>query len=244
MSTDLFTSVRYTIDEVTRKTTEIYNETLRDSQDLIRGNFESISPNDLAILFEWYDRLFFEGNLSREFGSRINFKLSKRMTRNGGKCTYHYRLKTYTITISTILIYNTFREEQRDILVNGVKCRDRLEAMMRIFEHELIHLIEHGLFGKSSCAADRFRELSYRIFGHTGVTHRLVTVDEAAQSVFDLNVGSKVSFRINNRKLTGIIYRITKRATVMVKDKKGHFADKDGNRYSKFYVPLKKLERR
>ena len=71
-----------------------------------------------------------------------------------------------------------------------------------------------------------------------------MTIDELAQNNLGLHVGSKVSFNMENRKLKGIIYRITKRATVMVKDKKGQFADKNGNSYSKYYVPLQNLERR
>ncbi|MBT3233037.1 MAG: hypothetical protein HN356_09490 [Calditrichaeota bacterium] len=217
---------------------------IRESQNLTRGNFDSVGPDDLALLFDKYDELFFNGNLKREFESRISFKLSKRMTRNGGKCSYYYGTKKYSITIAIVLIFATFRDKHREILVNGIKCRDRLEAMMRIFEHELIHLIEHSIYGKSSCSANRFKELSYRIFGHTGVTHRLVTIDELARNNLGLHVGSKVSFNLENRKLKGIIYRITKRATVMVKDKKGEYSNKNGNCYSKYYVPLQNLERR
>lgn len=244
MVDNYLTSVRYSRDEIATKTREIYAGMIRDSLGIIVGNFESISVKDLEMLFAKYDSLFFEGNLSKGYENRLRFKLSKRMTRSGGKCSYNYAYKTYTIAISAILIFNTFREERREILVNGIICRDRLEALMRIFEHELIHLIEHDLFGKSSCSGQRFKELSYGIFRHTDVTHRLVTIDEAARQNFDLHVGSKVFFQVENRVLKGIIYKITKRATVMVKDKKGLFMDNQGNNYSKFYVPLQKLERR
>jgi len=50
-----------------------------------------------------------------------------------------------------------------------------------------------------------------------------------------------VWFVFEGRALTGMIYAITKRATVMVEDSKGPYVDRRGRRYQKYYVPVEKL---
>ena len=120
----------------------------------------------------------------------------------------------------------------------GIVCCDRLEATMRILEHEIIHLLELVLFESSSCAQPRFRHLSHHIFGHADVTHQLVTQTERAREKFNLRRGDEVQFEFEGKVHRGIISRITKRATVMVKDSKGHYADAQGNRFMKCYAPL------
>ena len=48
----------------------------------------------------------------------------------------------YEIAISSPLMFQTFHDVQRPVRVNGLLCRDRVEALQRVFEHELIHLLE------------------------------------------------------------------------------------------------------
>ena len=54
----------------------------------------------------------------------------------------------------------------------GLVCRDRLEALQRIFEHELLHLAEFLGWGRSNCRAENFHALSRRIFAHEGAYPR------------------------------------------------------------------------
>ncbi len=92
---------------------------------------------------------------------------------------------------------------------------------MRIFEHEIIHVIEHILYDTSSCSKPSFKRLSNNIFGHTAVTHRLITQNEIADKTFNLHVGDFTSFDYEGQIFKGVVSRITKRATVMVKDPEG-----------------------
>jgi hypothetical protein len=48
----------------------------------------------------------------------------------------------YEIAVSTLLLFQTFREPGRPVVVGGLVCRDRLDALQRIMEHELLHLAE------------------------------------------------------------------------------------------------------
>ena len=126
--------------------------------------------------------------------------------------------------------------------VGGLECRDRLEALQRIFEHELLHLAEFLAWGRSSCRADNFHRLSRRIFAHEGAFHDLITPREQARAAYDIRIGDHVSFEIDGRQHAGRVNRITRRATVLVEDPRGHLFD-DGKRYLTFYVPLPLLRK-
>ncbi|HMO15123.1 MAG TPA: hypothetical protein PKD64_13155 [Pirellulaceae bacterium] len=126
--------------------------------------------------------------------------------------------------------------------VAGLHCVDRLQALLLIFEHELVHLIEFLVWHDSSCSADRFRDISYRLFGHRQSSHQLITPREAAAIEKGIQVGDFVSFSHEGQQRMGFVNYIHRRATVLVPHRLGiRYAD--GNRYAKYYVPLNQLRR-
>ena len=235
--------LKYTSREIKKKSKKIYRQILAESENFDCGNFKAIGTDDLASLFELYDLYFFNRFFHNDYREKISFRLSRRMTRAAGRIAYTKHDETYTISLSTTLISQTFHDVKREVVVNGIVCHDRLEATMRVLEHEIIHLIEWVLFGGTSCSKPRFRCLSRNIFGHTDVTHQLVTQAERAHKRFNLQVGDEAVFEHDGKTYRGVISRITKRATVMVRDSEGHFQDSKGNLYSKYYVPLQHLNR-
>ena len=125
----------------------------------------------------------------------------------------------YEIAVSSPLLYQAFADgAHRPNSVARKVCRDRLEALQRIFEHELIHLVETLGSHTSSCSGQRFQSIAYRFFGHTQHTHRLITPQERAKVQFQLGPGTSVRFRLDGQEYTGIVNRVTKRATVLVPD--------------------------
>jgi len=233
--------LQYSEEEISKRVKSIYRRTLADSENPESGNFNAISPLDLKLLFELYDHYFFDDFFNRKYSGKMTFRLSQRMTKTGGKVEYSKRDSSYRITLSSFLIFRSFNTGCREIKVNGIVCRDRLEAVMRILEHEIVHLLELTFYGNSSCKQKRFKQMARGIFAHTEVTHQLITQPEIAHRQYDLHPGDEVSFEYDRRKYTGIIDRINKRATVMVRDKKGNFRDLRGKRYLKFYIPLHHL---
>lgn len=247
----IVTTVRLPHDEVAARTREIYRAVLDESKYLDAGNFEVIHTRDLEILFRHYDRLFFQGGCRSVVDeNHLYFRLSKRMTSAGGKTTRRVPRRPatnqtrpqYEIAVSTTLLFQTFHDVDRPISVAGIECRDRLEALQRVFEHELVHLIEWLLWAQSSCSAGRFQTIAANFFAHEEHTHQLITPRERAFAKFGIRAGDRVSFRFEGRHCRGIVNRITKRATVLVADEQGERYS-DGKRYRKFYVPVSLWER-
>ena len=162
---------------------------LEQSAQIRAGNFTVIGTDDLERMFGLYDREFFRGLLGEmlleDRAHPMAFRLSRRLTRAAGQTMRQVRRVPvagtmadrvdYEISVSTTLLFSTFQNVEREVIVGGLLCHDRLEALQRIFEHELLHLAEFLGWGRSSCSAENFHALSRRIFAHEGVSHDLVT---------------------------------------------------------------------
>lgn len=212
-------------------------------------NFQKVSRQDLERMAEAYDEMFFAGlclPLARSYG--LSFRLSSRMTRAGGKTTrtiYRATRSTpstthYDIALSTSLLFQSFRKENETIRVCGQLCSDRLTAMQRIVEHEMIHLCEMLAWIHSDCSANRFQSIARNMFGHTEHRHELITQQERAAKEFNIRSGTRVAFKVDGVVLIGIVNRITRRATVLVEAPNGERYS-DGKRYLKYYVPIQQL---
>ena len=243
-------TMKYSGAEIAAKTGEIYEAMLSESSYLDAGNFTAIHPSDIERLFDLYAEQFFDGGLRRLLGEApLGFRLSKRMTQAGGKTGRRTRVDgggnvlhtEYEIAVSTTLLFQTFQDDHRPVVMSGIECRDRLAALQRVVEHEMIHLIEMLIWVNSSCSAPRFQSIANRFFGHTGHRHQLITAHERALTKFGIKTGDRVSFRFEGRHYQGIVNRITKRATVLIEDEFGE-SYSDGKSYKKFYIPLGMLK--
>ncbi len=222
-------------------TSRIHEELLTASP----GVLTRIHTGDLEFLFAAYDRHYFAGLFRQSLsGCALTFRLAPRMTRAGGKTT-RFRKRSgetsYEIAIATSMLFEGFRDTDREVTVCGLACHSRLEALQRIFEHELVHLGEQLCWSESSCARARFQSIAARWFGHRSHRHDLITRHERAVEA-GLAPGALVSFEFEGSRLSGRINRITRRASVLVEDPAGQ-PFTDGRRYRVFYVPLPALTR-
>jgi hypothetical protein len=198
-------------------------------------------------LFDQYDTHFFAGHLRLALDTTpLHFRLSQRMTNAGGRTTHFTHRVTrahwYEITVSAAVLFSSFRgTEHRPMTCCGIVCRDRLDGLMRVMEHEMAHLIEMLLWGDSSCRKHRFHSLTRRFFGHTAYQHNLVTPRERAFVESGIRPGMKVRFDFEGFTRTGIVNRVTKRATVLVEDPTG-LRYSNGKHYVKYYIPVGMLE--
>lgn len=249
-------AILYSPQEVSRRARQVYESMLGQSEQIRAANFTVIGSDDLERLFDLYDRAFFRGLLGEmlveDRAHPMGFRLSRRLTRAAGQTMRQVRRVPvggrtverveYEISVSTTLLFSTFQDVDREVIVGGLLCRDRLEALQRIFEHELLHLAEFLGWGRSSCSAENFHSLSRRIFAHEGVSHDLVTPREQAAVAFDVRVGDAVRFEMDGVTYRGRVNRITRRATVLVESPRGETFS-DGRRYLSFYVPLPLLRK-
>jgi len=228
---------------VLSRTSAIHEHVLAHSPYINQPNFTSIHPHDLQLLFARYDELFFS-NLCRSTlnNRKLTFRLSSRMTRVGGT-TARLRARngeeSFEIAVAVGMLFNGFAAGDRGITVCGLECGDRMQALQRIFEHEMVHLLEWLCWAHSDCAAARFQDIASRFFLHRAHTHNLITSRERAENS-GFRVGSRVTFTYEGRVLTGRVNRVTKRATVLVEDPEG-ILYRDGLRYKTYYVPIRSL---
>lgn len=229
---------------------DVFEHLLLNSPNIRVANFDVISAADLGMLFQVTDELFFAGDIARyvekHYAKPLTFRLSTRMTTAGGTTTMvrpgtRERETEFEIAIATTPLFGTFKHE-RHAKVGGVRCSSRLEALQRIMEHEIVHLIELLGTGDSNCQAGPFRTLVRNYFGHRESNHQLLTPADVARKQLGIRCGDEVTFKIEGTSHTGFVNRITKRATVLVKDPSGTEYT-DGHRYAKFYVPLPMLKR-
>ncbi|MGV3483823.1 MAG: hypothetical protein ACO1RT_05350 [Planctomycetaceae bacterium] len=248
---------RLPADTIRERQSRIHAEVLQLSRSMDKANFTRLDGDDLRRMTMLYDREFFDSRLLALIGrERIRFGFSSRMTRVAGKLVTHYGNRKhrrvpssqppaaddrrFEMVLSSTLLFQAFHDVDRPIVVTGLRCRNRLEAMQRVCEHELVHLLEMFLWNDSSCSQDRFQSVAHRLFGHTEHQHDLITQSERAARNFDIRVGSIVRFKHDDAVLTGWVNRITRRATVLVENRSGERFS-DGRRYVRFYVPLEKL---
>lgn len=233
-------------EHVRERTDEIHDAVLDESRYMKAANFTSIHPEDVERLFDHYDHHFFGGKVRETLDTQpLSFRLSSRMTSSGGSTarrTNRDGRRQYEIAVSTELLFGCFRDDDhRSIVVGGVPCLDRLEALQRVMEHEITHLIEMLLWEKSSCSKSRFQEIAHRFFTHTDHRHRLITPREKVQEKYGILPGMTVKFRVDGAEFTGVVNRVTKRATVLVERGDGARYS-DGKHYAKYYVPPRMLE--
>jgi hypothetical protein len=212
------------------------------------AQFTRISPRDVAVAFERYDCLFFGASIRTVLGDRpLRFRLSTRATSRGGSLRIApprqipggIRPESFELTVSTTLLFESFRDGERTITVAGHECADRLDALQRVIEHEAVHLVEHLRWSGTDCARKRFQAIASRLFGHTAPKHELVTPRERAMAQ-GFKAGQRVAFEFEGVRHEGILNRVTMRATVLVPDADGELMS-DGQRYRRYYVPLRLL---
>jgi hypothetical protein len=229
--------------------TLIRDAVLRESRAVQMPNFLRVGPADLRLLFRLYDAHFFGGELAdllaRKASGPCGLAFDGRLRSSGGitrrRLDRRTGVATYEIVLSRSLLLDNFKDGQGCVLC-GLHCADRLDGMMRVFEHELLHLLEFLRYGASRCAGRRFQSLSRVLFGHASHQHRMSTARQRTLAATTLRPGMRVRMTVEGKAVTGVINAIHKRATVLVESKQGQLYT-NGKRCVKYYAPLGALER-
>lgn len=236
--------------QIDERRQRIQLQLLSRSASLKDPDFGSFSRSDILELVIDTDLEFLDGATARALeatGSRFATRISKRMTSAGGTTTLRKSLRNgfagreYEIAVSASLLFNT-QFDDRSATVAGVPVSSRLDALQRIVEHELVHLIEMIVWDQSSCARNRFRRIASGVFGHRESNHRLMTCSQTALQRHGIACGDQVTFRFRGKPCAGTVNRIGRRATILVPDAHGE-PFTDGRKYRRFYVPVSELRK-
>lgn len=172
---------KYSKQEINEQFEKVRQQVFIQSKQIKADNFGVASNDDIKLVFNLYDTYFFDTYFKEnKVIEKMAFDFSKKMTSAGGKLMY-YKVTNqnpiqFRMRISAYLIFNSFKDgEIKSINLAGFETKNRLEALMHIIEHEIIHLIEFIAFNDSSCKKDNFKNLANSIFGHTAFTHSLLT---------------------------------------------------------------------
>ncbi|CAK7994751.1 Hypothetical protein POVR1_LOCUS275 [uncultured virus] len=197
-------------------------------------NFDAELPsNSVAILdqlFQLYDRVFFSSSISdlmRQKNYQLAIRYNSRLTKTGGHCK-KISSSTYDIEIATHVVLGTFRHGEKSYSSNGLLCYDRLDCLMNVFEHELVHyfiMITHGHIKGDPVYKSHglyFQQLVKAYFGHTAFRHALLSKIEEVGKPEDFKVDDCVTFTWKDGSLTtGKIMKLNpKRAVVFLSAQK------------------------
>lgn len=200
-----------------------------------------IDGKSLEDMLRLYDEGFLGGYLHRAMPC-LRVTLSARLTSSAGKflCTQSTlrRIGSAEIRMSSDFLT---RLDEGPFQLNGLSVATPQEAFLVVFEHELCHALETTLYGQTG-HSQRFLALARGLFGHTATRHSLPTRRQMAARE-GLNAGSRVLFTHREDTLKGLVTYIGKQATVMVPDARGEYRDRSGRRYTKYRVPLDRLQK-
>lgn len=156
-------------------------------------NFEKLTVSNVRTLFDLYDDLFFDHQIkqySNQSNSSIDFEVttSEKAT-TAGRCRRkgcEYILSFPNGLYQQLFTSSTTRGRPLDLA--GWTCSDRLECLMIIFEHEVVHLLMMlwGYDGKVKKGAGKkiyashgtlYQCILKYYFRHTEYTHSLLNND-------------------------------------------------------------------
>jgi len=140
----------------------------------------SINARDLAVIFEIFDNVYFQGSLWKlvcEAGGSLNFYFSDMRTDcKAGVCS-KINDTDFDIIIFSKLFQNIFTNaSQKSFLSGGRKCFSRLECLLNTFAHELCHFIIRFFCEdkvKETSHGPTFKKFVRHLFGQTEVGHGL-----------------------------------------------------------------------
>jgi hypothetical protein len=212
---------KYTSNYITFLRNKIHNTI---TTDYLFGNPNfTKAPNVLNKLFDLYDLLFFKNTLKELINKhkvKLDVTYNSRLSVTGGFCKHTG--SCYTIEIADSVILGTFQKGEKLHMAGGLNCYNRLECLMAIFEHELIHFIigiTHGHVKGDPIYKSHgkyFKSLLFAYFGQTETKHSLLLTIDIPGKKEDFKVGDIVSFTSRKRGLiTGKIIKMNPQKAIV-----------------------------
>lgn len=172
-------------------------ETIRSKIVASIKNFETrdITTELLEEIFEAIDKYYFGGELEerlKEKESILTFKVTQG-TKVAGVCSMDGKRCNYTISISKKLFDSLFKNDEKSLRNNGLKCYSKNKCVLSTMEHEIVHLIMYLYDLHDEHHGRVFQCVTKELFGHTDFRHELTLGDpDERLKKEDIRVGMEV----------------------------------------------------
>jgi len=226
--------------EISLKKKKIYDILIKNK---LLENLENkkITKNDLRDMFILYDHVFLFDQFYEYLTNnniKINFNVEN-YSKHSNLGTTNIVGKTHTITMYIGNIQSLVIDEY--IKIGGIKCFNKLQCLMNVFEHELIHFLIHIFCLKIDFLenadndhdwhhGESYQKILKNIFGHTQVYYLDLkkinkTQKEVDQKIKNIKKTIKIddlveSYKINNQVKKGKVIEITPEYLI-IKNKNG-----------------------
>lgn len=135
--------------------------------------YPDLTPEFMQLMFQFYDKYCFAGLLTaylKHCDLEPKFVIG-RGTSCAGSCK-----SNGTITLHKQVFDNIVPDNVNTLTANGLNITSRLDAIMYVFEHELVHL--GCLLSRTELQTEHhgslFKLIANNLFGHTQCTHSLI----------------------------------------------------------------------
>lgn len=203
--------------------------------------YPDITEEFIQELVHQYDRIFLNGYIKEALKEKkltLQVLVSTSMTKTAGSVGIKSGKIVFKISNPVLMGVTPVSVKQGVIANTDELVTSRLDAVMQIVEHELIHVItllysptqELNAEGKYDIAEHHgtwFTNTADVLFGHTRVTHMLIpsgrsTPTSLRHTKNDFKLGQKVHFMDReNNKIKGKVIKINpKKAVVMANDQR------------------------
>lgn len=200
----------------------IHDELIKDHD--VSVLLDGFKVSNLEQMWNLYDNVFFGGEIGEKLTadrSTLTFQVTPgaKSAKTGGWCQTTKspgRSRCFfTISIPLGLYKNLFVNGEGSYDVNGIKCRDRLECLQLVLEHEAMHMMM-GLYGHDgrqpaaifSAHGKLFQSMVFAYFGHTETKHSMGLGDaDQMLTRADVPPGTSVKFEHKGVMHYGIVKR-------------------------------------
>jgi hypothetical protein len=143
------------------------------------GPYPGLETKMMKKIYDYYDTHFFDGLLERQIKSRghggINFEVSNKATSIGGSVRLR-KEEPIRLMLARSVIEDVTKDKVDALKVNGLPIINRVDAIMRVMEHELVHVALLTSENKAHILEHHgplFKAMVKGLFGHTGTKHEL-----------------------------------------------------------------------
>lgn len=192
------------------------------------SGYPTLNISIMEQMFEHYDHYFFAGLLKAQADfNNLKYKFENGSGVKGcaGSCSVvdgNLRIKLHKGVFDNITETNCNK-----LRVNGIVPTDRLEAIMIVFEHELIHSgyqSSNTLELMNENHGPCFKKMVLCLFGHQSCSHELIPIESERKYVLnDFVPNTRITFKLKGNVTIATVLETKRTKMVVMTDDKSKY---------------------